>query len=262
MINKLAFYDAEYFASPAKLAALIQVSAASISGMIGLTAWKLGFNLPILITLLVCGALAAALATMTKMDVWWRYISFIFTPALWAALHLELSANYYLVGFLILVIVYWNTFQSQVPYYPASLSLWKLVGNIIPQNKPLNMLDIGSGLGDLMMNLAKLRPESQFLGVEIAPLPWAISVLRAKLKKSQARFQYQDYQALDLAHFDVVFAYLSPAAMPMIWEQAMQEMRTGTLLISHEFQVPDVKPYQTFASNQTAPTTYVYQINK
>jgi hypothetical protein len=35
-----------------------------------------------------------------------------------------------------------------------------------------------------------------------------------------------------------VFAYLSPAAMPALWQKARREMRPGSLLLSHEFPIP------------------------
>jgi predicted O-methyltransferase YrrM len=47
---------------------------------------------------------------------------------------------------------------------------------------------------------------------------------------------------LDFAQFDVVFAYLSPAAMPELWKKAQREMRPGSLLISYEFPIEGVEP--------------------
>jgi len=51
-----------------------------------------------------------------------------------------------------------------------------------------------------------------------------------------------DYRALDFAQYDVVFAYLSPAAMPALREKAQAEMRPGTLLLSYEFGFAGMPP--------------------
>ena len=49
-----------------------------------------------------------------------------------------------------------------------------------------------------------------------------------------------DFWRTDLARYDVVYAYLSPAAMPRLWAKARREMRPGSLLVSNGFEVPGV----------------------
>jgi DNA-binding GntR family transcriptional regulator len=55
-------------------------------------------------------------------------------------------------------------------------------------------------------------------------------------------FMRRDYTALDLADFDFVFAFLSPAAMPALWQQAQSQMRNGSLFISLSFGVQTREP--------------------
>ncbi|HWR77300.1 MAG TPA: class I SAM-dependent methyltransferase, partial [Thiobacillus sp.] len=66
--------------------------------------------------------------------------------------------------------------------------------------------------------------------------------LRAGFKRSRVRFMRRDYATLDLADFDVVFAFLSPAAMPGLWQQAQAQMRSGSLFISLSFAVNTRQP--------------------
>jgi len=54
----------------------------------------------------------------------------------------------------------------------------------------------------------------------------------------------RDYASLNLADFDVVFAFLSPAAMPDLWQQARSQMRSGSLFISLSFSVEGQEPDQ------------------
>ncbi len=105
----------------------------------------------------------------------------------------------------------------------------------------MSFVDIGSGLGGLALHLGKKYPDSHFLGVEIAPLPWLLSYLRPRGRQSHVKFLWADYEKLNFSAFDVVFAYLSPAAMPRLWEKARQEMEPGSLLISAEFPIPGVE---------------------
>lgn len=188
------------------------------------------------------GLLAAGFSYWRKLASWWLAIQLLFPITLLFALSLQLPPTLFMLGFLVLLFLYWTTFRTQVPFYPSGLATWHAVAELLPQERAIRFIDIGSGLGGLTLNLAKRRPDSEFAGIEIAPLPWLVSVLRTFLTRSRARFKRGDYRHLDFAAYDVVFAYLSPAAMPALWEKARAEMRAGTLLLSYEFPIPDVVP--------------------
>jgi hypothetical protein len=49
---------------------------------------------------------------------------------------------------------------------------------------------------------------------------------------------------VDLGAFDVVYAFLSPVPMAQLWEKARQEMKPGSLFVSHTFEVPGKEPQQ------------------
>ena len=135
--------------------------------------------------------------------------------------------------------------------------VWQQVAQLLGPNQVLCLIDIVSGLGDMPMHIAKLRPSSQVEGIEIAPLPWLISVLRAKFRRADVRFKLGDYRNLNFAHYDLIFAYLSPAAVLALWDKAQLEMRPGRLLISLEFDIPGVQPSCCLESNASLSKLYV-----
>jgi len=205
---------------------------------------------------------ATTLAYVCNMASWWRWIHFFFPVGLWALSMHTLPNSAYLVGFIITLSLYWTTFKTQVPFYPSRPAVWRAVSHLL-QSRPgqelgLSTIDIGSGLGDMSMYLARMRPQDHVQGIEIAPLPWAISRARSIIARSRARFKLGNYHALDFAQYDVVFAYLSPAAMPRLWQKAQAEMRTGSLLVSLEFPIPEIAPSQTILPSKCAPKLYVY----
>ncbi|MDD2834176.1 MAG: class I SAM-dependent methyltransferase [Methylotenera sp.] len=200
------------------------------------------FRIPLFVFVLLQSVLTLALASVLRMPAWWRWIHFFFPLAILIMFYLSIPSEFYLAGFLVTLSLYWSTYRTQVPFYPSTLVVRQAVAELLPQGKPIRMIDIGSGLGDMSMYLAKLRPESMIEGIELAPLPWLISVVRAKLKHSRAVFTRGDYHALNFADYDVVFAYLSPAAMPALWRKAKAEMRKNTLLMSYEFEIVGSAP--------------------
>ena len=203
---------------------------------------------------LLQGTVAAFLSRWRRQAAWWPVIHFLFLPAALAALSLRLPPWVFLCVFLLMLTLYWSTFRTQVPFYASGAAAWNAVEAELPQ-RPLRMIDIGSGLGGLVANLAARRPDSEFEGIELAPLPWLASRVR-QMAGARCRFRRGDYQRLDFAAYDVVFAYLSPVAMPALWAKASAEMRSGTLLLSHEFTVPGIEPHIVRPTRPDGPVLY------
>lgn len=253
---------------PSVLALIIQISALLCVSMIGLFIkgflpenWvnQYGFY-----SILAAQALCSALfASVWGMALWWRVIHFVFPLAVGVMTQVELNNNIYLIGFIVTLTLYWSVHKTQVPFYPSFPATWQAVNKLINKHSKdrasLRIIDIGSGLGDFPMFMANQRPKDQVLGIEIAPLPWFISKVRAALKNNRADFLWDDYREHSFLQFDVVFAYMSPAAMTELWQKARTEMRPGTLLISSEFPVPNVKPYQTLKPSKFTPMLYIYK---
>jgi hypothetical protein len=196
------------------------------------------WSLNILLAALMQGTIAAALSFWRRQASWWLAIQLLFPIVLILALSLQLPSSLFLGAFLVFLLLYWSTFRTQVPFYPSRLSTWQKVENLLPSDGNVRLIDIGSGLGGLPLYLAKRHPAGKFCGIEIAPLPWLFSLLRAYLARSPAIFDRGNYRLLNFANYDVVFAYLSPVAMPDLWEKASAEMRPGSMLFSYEFPVP------------------------
>ncbi|CAG1004907.1 hypothetical protein MTYP_03213 [Methylophilaceae bacterium] len=204
------------------------------------------------------GAIAMLLSGIFRMAVWWRFIQLIFPLAVFWTHGLSIPSWVYLSGFMLTVGLFWTTFRTQVPFYPSHEGVWRQVAQYLPRDRKIRMIDIGSGLGDLLLYLADRRPDSCFVGAEIAPLPWLVSRVHAYLRKSNARFYLRNYGKMDFAGFDVVFAYLSPAAMPAVWEKARREMLPGSILMSYEFEVAGNRPTAILQQEQGTPPIYVW----
>ena len=246
---------------PAVMALMIQsFSLLACLGVSSFSTLILGYALPLYVLFLMHGLSAVGLSYYIGMDSWWRYIHVLFPIAVYCALNLHLPQNFFFWGSIISVSLFWTTFKSQVPFYPSGSNVRQQVANLLPLDKRVKLIEIGSGIGDFAMKIAEIRPQSIVSGIEIAPLPWLISVLRSKLKLSRAKFKLGNYYNSDFSQFDVVFAYLSPAAMEALWQKANLEMQAGSMLISHEFPIIDLEPSMTLPNLSNDVVTYVYII--
>ncbi|SFD45605.1 class I SAM-dependent methyltransferase [Massilia yuzhufengensis] len=243
---------------PACAALLLQAAAFPLALA---TTWLLasaGLPMSYLAVALLQGAIAAGLAWWRGLASWWIAIELLFPLALLGATRLAIPPSVFLVLFLFLLLLYWSTYRTQVPYYPSSRRVWDAVARLLPPAGRVRVIDIGSGLGGLVLDLARRRPGIEATGIELAPLPWLVSALRARLAGSGARFIRGDYEKLDFEQFDVIFAYLSPAAMDALWRKAICEMRPGSMLLSYEFVIDDRLPNRTVYPTEGGPALHIW----
>jgi hypothetical protein len=200
------------------------------------------FALPLWQLALVQGVFAAMLSRAAHQPAWWPPLHAVFLPGVVLAQTAHLPAAVYLAAFVLLLLFYWSSFRTRVPLYLSDSRAWSALPPLLPQSGDFRFIDLGSGLGGVPLYLETRCPRGRFYGTEIAPAPWLISRLRAWFRRSRVRFLRRDYSTLDLAEFDVVFAFLSPAAMPALWRQTAAQMRPGSVFISLSFPVDGRQP--------------------
>ncbi len=232
---------------PAVTALLLQFSAFALAWLILRLS---GLQLTPLFFALVCGLLAMSFSYLVHLARWWLAIQLIFAPALVLMLQFNIPPWIFLTAFLLMLVLYWSTFQTQVPLYLSSNKVWRALEALLPspagggtgsEGAIFRFIDLGSGLGGVLAHLARIRPDGHYSGIESAPLPLFISWLRTRHFKN-CTVRWGSLWNCDLAQYDVVFAYLSPVPMEQLWHKARCEMRPGTLFISSTFTIPDQQP--------------------
>ncbi len=228
---------------PAVTALLLQLAAFVLAGLV----WRL-YPLPAepLVFAALCGILAALFSKLAGLARWWVHIQLAFAPALVLMLKLDIPPGFYLAAFLVMLVVYWSTFRTQVPLYLSSEKVWQALAARLPSDREFTLADLGSGLGGVLTYLARTAPRGRYHGVESAPLPFLWSWLRIKAGGHRnCTVQWGSLWDCDLSRYDVVFAYLSPVPMEELWNKAKREMRPGSLFISNTFAVPEQPPQET-----------------
>jgi SAM-dependent methyltransferase len=214
---------------------------------------------PLTLIAFMQGTIAAAISRWLGMMSWWLPIQFMFVPGLLAALTLDIEPYWYLLIFMTLLGAYWSVFHSQVPLYLSSRAAWRAVADLLPDKQDLRVIDIGSGLGGLLDFLNRVRPQGRYVGIEIAPLPFALGWLRCAAKGCDMRFG--SFWNHDMGGYDVVYAYLSPVPMGDLWRKLKAEMRPGSLFISNTFAVPGTVPDETVkVDDYHASPLYIYRL--
>jgi SAM-dependent methyltransferase len=181
---------------------------------------------------------ALILCSLARQPVWWLVIHALFAPLLVAASLLALPSWVYLIALALAWLVFGRIDRSRVPLYLSNAAALRALDELVPENA--NVLDIGAGTGTVLVWLGR-RGNRRMTGVEHAWAPWLVGYVRCLLARNQFELVRADMMDWPLSDYDVVYAFLSPAAMPALWEKAKREMRAGSMLISNTFSIPDAE---------------------
>lgn len=242
---------------------LIKAISAQTTGFLGIYALGHSPLLPALsLTALavVQAIIATATAAFLRSPRWWLVIHLAFAPALALAISAKLPAWPYGLAFVLLALVYWSSFRTQVPLFLSNrITVYRLAA-WLPSDNTLRVLDAGSGTGSFAHRLARLRPDWRITGIEAAPAPWLLS---RRLGRSQTNLTFRrgDLWAEPFAGYDLVYAFLSPVPMSELWRKARREMRPGSLLVSNSFPIEGLTAEkQIHVDDRRSTRLYVYRI--
>lgn len=240
---------------PAVLALLAQLLAAILLALMliavaQISAWRPG----LLGVALVQGLLAALIGQRLGLSLWWLPINLLFVPGLLVLHGQALAPSWWLGLFLLVLLLNWNSFRERVPLYLSGRKTQEQLVELLAQRAPgFSFIDLGSGLSGTLCRLARAYPQSRFEGVETAPLVFLLGWMRC-LRIPNCTIRYRSLWKTELADFDVVYCFLSPAPMPQVWQKACAEMHPGSWLISNSFDIPGVAPDRVIELNDWRQT--------
>ena len=191
-------------------------------------------------TALAIGGVALLIATLTRQPWWWRLIHALFAPLVWAIAALSIDPGWFLLAFILTLLVYRGALSGQIPLYLSNADTAAALAELTSDHPGMRFLDLGAGLGSVLRALAKTRPDAQLTGIENAPATGLAGYLRTA-GLAHCNWCWGDIWHTSLADYDVVYAFLSPAPMPKLWNKIQREMRPGSLFISNSFAVPGIE---------------------
>ena len=229
---------------PPILLAMIALLAAGLICAVVLVALMRFTDLrpPLPYVLGAAGLIATIIGIGLKLARWWVPILLILPAALGASLYFSVPPWVYLACFLALVIVYWNAAGERVPLYLTNSRTWAALETLIAKDAS-SFIDLGCGLGGVVVYLGRHRPDMVFTGIESAPIPYMVSKLRVSLfGPKNVHIRFGDMWTENFSDFDTVYAFLSPQPMTRLYQKVDTEMRHGTTFISNSFAVEGQEP--------------------
>jgi SAM-dependent methyltransferase len=134
--------------------------------------------------------------------------------------------------------------EPEVPYVPTPPEVVEAMLNLAGLRAGEQLVDLGSGDGRIV--LAAARRGAQARGVELDPELVERARRRAEFERLQdrARFVRGDLFAESLRDAQVVTLYLLPAVNARLRPKLLTELKAGSRVVSHAFDMGDWTPDQ------------------
>lgn len=137
--------------------------------------------------------------------------------------------------------------KKDVPYVPTPQNVVDEMLTLANVTKNDVVYDLGCGDGRLVITAVKKFGAKRGFGVDIDPQRIAESNANAKSAgvTDRVSFAVQDLFQTDLKEASVVTLYLLPAVNLKLRPKLLSELRPGTRVVSHSFDMGDWKPEKT-----------------
>ena len=111
-----------------------------------------------------------------------------------------------------------------------------------PLSPETRLVDLGCGDGRLLRSFYRAYG-IRGVGYEINPWAYLLARIKNFLARAPVEVRREDFFAVDLSQFDLIFCYLFPDVLKRLGPKLFREARPGTIIISANFPIPCLKPY-------------------
>lgn len=219
---------------------LLKALAAQFAGLLLalLLTWLLPAWRQPAVFLLLQATAAALTSRWLDQAPWWPVMHLLFLPAAFLLMQLQWPSWIYLVALLVMALVFWGTLRGDVPLFLSSPAVARALETLVRKEGAQRVIDLGAGVGSVVVPLAMRHPNLGIEAWEHSPLPWLLARWRCR-HLPNVRVIRGSFWECDLSVFDLVFAFLSPLPMAQLGEKVLREMPPGSLFVSSSFAVPD-----------------------
>lgn len=181
--------------------------------------------------------LAMSFSRLLRQPAWWLPIHLLFLPSVYGLMRVNLPSWLYLFAFALMALAFWGTVKGDVPLFLSSRAVTEALAGIVEREKAETLVELGAGIGSVVVPLARRLPDLAIVAIERAPLPWLVLRWRCRGLPNVSVWR-SSFWDCDLGDYAVAFAFLSPLVMDRLAEKCRREMRGGGLLVSSSFAIP------------------------
>jgi len=135
--------------------------------------------------------------------------------------------------------ILYSTLMLGISPMPSSAKAYHAMMTLVDETGTGTIIDLGSGWGNFVIQIAKQHPHRQVIGYELSLLPWFTSIVMKKILGLKNLSVYREnFYHTKLPVASVLVCYLYPEAMEKIKAKLLLEKPKIDFLISNNFALP------------------------
>lgn len=149
--------------------------------------------------------------------------------------------------------------HTKLPYVPSHKNVVRKIIQLGILDNKKHVVDLGSGLGWLLVTLAKHHVETQFYGVELRKIFFWMSKMYTFGFRHRIHITQGDMFDYDIREADAIVGFWIPSLMPELLEKFRNECAQDCVIISNMFRLPDNTIFSEQAVTVDKEIFYVYR---
>lgn len=145
-----------------------------------------------------------------------------------------------LASYIVLAVPTIYAMLAGAPFVPTQMKQVRRMVKAAKIKPGMVVYDLGCGDGRLV-HLASREYGAKAIGYELSPFVWLLAVIVSPFWRSKAKIKYGDFWGRDISDADVIFCYLLPQAMKNFQKKIIPQLKKGSLIVSHAFEIPNLK---------------------
>lgn len=139
---------------------------------------------------------------------------------------------------LFLVTVTFHLVVLRCPFVPTNRKTARAMADMARLSGTERVYDLGAGDGAVLIEAKRRHPGITAIGVERVLTVWWLGKLRIGLSRTSVDLRLGDIFRTSVRDADVIFLYVVPHLMERLEKKFDEELRPGTVVVSHAFRFP------------------------
>ncbi len=146
------------------------------------------------------------------------------------------------------------------PFVPTHMKQVKRMMHAAQLRKGMKIYDLGCGDGRLVHEASAIVGSTKAIGYEYSPLVYLWAKFISIFWRGGA-IKYGNIWNQDFSDADVIFCYLLPHAMAKFEKIVLPQLKPGSLIVSHAFEMPTYPIYKKIPRDEMHAPVVVYKIS-
>lgn len=140
-------------------------------------------------------------------------------------------------------------FKGYAPFISTDRETIKMIMNEVWIKDQSTIYELGCGWARFLRLIEKIFPQAKLIGVENLSSIYLAAKLKLIWLGSKIKLLKQDFFTISLKDADLIYCYLNNTTMAKLGEKFRQECKTGALIVSRSFPIPQFTPEKIITVN-------------